>query len=82
MDDRIRCSVDNCQYWSQGNICRASQIIVTSDAVVSNGVDMYESPHLSLEMATPAGSSMDTCCQTFIAKGTPHALRNRVTQRN
>ncbi|MCK9221522.1 MAG: DUF1540 domain-containing protein [Limnochordia bacterium] len=81
MDERIRCSVDNCHYWTQGNICRASQIIVTSDAIVDSGVDIYESPASSITVSTPADTSIETCCQTFIAKGAPHARQDRVTHK-
>jgi len=60
----VNCTVDNCQYWTNGNLCSAQQIIIQSD--VEGGV----SPNAKLEnlAGTPADSVDETCCQTFKAK--------------
>ena len=58
----VACTVNNCKYWTQDNLCTAKQIIVQNDAQ-GGGF----SPNASLQSlsATPANSNDDTCCQTF-----------------
>ncbi len=64
----IRCSVNNCHYWAKDNYCSAEQIMVSSDKMgdttphTFNAVQASEFPH------TPVGSSMETCCKTFITR--------------
>jgi len=38
MDEKqhIHCLVDSCHYWSQGNMCQANEIMVTSDTFGSS----------------------------------------------
>jgi hypothetical protein len=28
----VNCTVDNCKYWTNGNLCTAKQIVVQNDA--------------------------------------------------
>jgi hypothetical protein len=60
----VNCTVDNCQYWANGNLCSAQQIVVQNDA--QGGFD----PNAKLKSLTPtpADSIDDTCCQTFKLK--------------
>jgi hypothetical protein len=60
----VNCTVDNCQYWTNGNFCKAQQIIIQND--LEGGI----SPDSKLETlkSTPAGTVDDTCCQTFKLK--------------
>jgi hypothetical protein len=60
----VNCTVDNCQYWANGNLCSAQQIVVQNDA--QGGFD----PNAKLKSLTPtpADSIDDTCCQTFKMK--------------
>lgn len=64
----IMCSVNNCHYWSQGNVCVANKILVTSDAVGSSADDTYDAPQASNAAPTPVNSCMETCCKTFAEK--------------
>ncbi len=65
MDNRIKCSVNNCSFWHKGNQCSADSIMVTSDSNTSATQD----PALLSSASTPAGHSSDTCCNTFRDKG-------------
>ncbi|HEX3047160.1 MAG TPA: DUF1540 domain-containing protein [Bacillota bacterium] len=60
----VNCTVDNCQYWTSGNLCEAQQIVIQNDE------DGGFSPNAKLKelAATPADSNDDTCCQTFKLK--------------
>lgn len=65
--DRIRCSVRNCHYWSEGNYCIASSIAITSDAIpreTYHGVDASAIGALN----TPVEHCEETCCKTFISR--------------
>jgi hypothetical protein len=60
----VNCTVDNCEYWTNGNLCKAQQIIIQNDA--EGGI----APNASLDKlkATPADAVDNTCCQTFKGK--------------
>ncbi len=65
----IYCSVQNCHYWKKGNVCAANEIMVTSDKIGDSALDSYDAPdHMDFK-STPANSCMDTCCKTFVEKG-------------
>ncbi|MCR4397518.1 MAG: DUF1540 domain-containing protein [Firmicutes bacterium] len=65
----IRCSVSNCHYWADGNYCSAEQIVVTSDRMGDTTPHTFNALEASQFPRTPAGSSMETCCKTFVTKG-------------
>ena len=68
MDERIRCSVDSCHYWEHGNICGASQIMITSDTLSHGKPDSFDAPQASVAPPTPVNTCMETCCKTFTKK--------------
>lgn len=59
----VRCTVSNCEYWTEQNRCKAGQILVThgSPMVIADkhGVNAEQ-----IEQ-TPAEEIEDTCCYTF-----------------
>jgi hypothetical protein len=57
----VNCTVNNCKYWTKGNLCEAQQIVIQNDQ--EGGF----SPNSELKQlsATPADSEDETCCQTF-----------------
>ncbi|MDP2871009.1 MAG: DUF1540 domain-containing protein [Bacillota bacterium] len=69
---RIRCYVDNCDYWGNGNRCEAKQIEVdnSSGSVAGRG---------DMEIGTLVGereqghrrarTSRETACETFAPRG-------------
>jgi hypothetical protein len=63
------CSVSNCHYWTNGNICDASQIMVTSDQLAAEKPDRFDALQASTAAATPAGRCEQTCCKTFVRRG-------------
>lgn len=65
----IHCSVNNCHYWTKGNVCHANEIIVTSDSVGDQYPDSMDAPQAQQFSPTPVGTCMETCCKTFISEG-------------
>ena len=57
----VNCTVDNCKYWTDGNLCEAQQIVIQND---ENG-GFSSNAQLKELAATPATNIDDTCCQTF-----------------
>lgn len=64
---RIHCSVSNCHYWKSGNVCDASEIMITSDTIGDTMGDNFDAPKASTAPQTPVASCMETCCKTFVA---------------
>jgi len=66
----IYCIIDNCHYWGEGNKCHASEIIIVSDSYASETPDNIDAPlHQSIQPVN-AADCMDTCCKTFVPRGT------------
>lgn len=61
----VNCTVCNCHYWTQGNLCGASSILITSGRM--EGKDPHGSNAAILEGA-PIGMDQESYCLTF----TPH----------
>ncbi|HCD41333.1 MAG TPA: DUF1540 domain-containing protein [Firmicutes bacterium] len=78
MPHRIRCSVSNCHYWKQDNICSASQIMITSDTLAQAKPDSFDAPQASVASPTPAGRCEETCCKTFVKKDYQKAYEDNV----
>jgi len=77
---RIMCSVNNCHYWDQGNVCNASTILVTSDQTGESEPDDYDAPQSALSQVTPVDSCMATCCKTFVERGSDQVREDGVTR--
>lgn len=63
----VKCSVSNCVYWDDGNVCTAPAIMVEIDQHARRQFDAeiaaevgYDSKHRDY-----AASSAETCCHTF-----------------
>lgn len=63
---RIHCSVANCHYWKTGNICDASEIMITSDSIGNTTPDSFDATQASTAPETPVNTCMETCCKTFV----------------
>lgn len=57
----VNCTVNNCKYWSNQNLCKAQQIVVQNDQAGG----FSQNAQLNQLAATPASAKDDTCCQTF-----------------
>jgi hypothetical protein len=78
---RIMCSISNCHYWDQGNVCQASQIMVTSDSLADPAPDSLDAPQAATVQATPVEACMETCCKTFVERNSPHLYDDQVTRK-
>lgn len=68
----VYCTIDNCQWWAEGNVCHASVILITHDSIGEKYPESVDSRDLETILAengeTPAQSCMATCCKTFTPK--------------
>lgn len=69
---KVRCSVDNCEFWGKGDICKAEAIWVNSnsaaieeDALLFDSEFATELGALSNSDSSSAMSSRQTCCATM-----------------
>lgn len=65
----VYCSINNCHYWAEGNACAAQDIMVTSDVMGSIKGNNVDAPYHAQFPATPVAKCMESCCKTFVAKG-------------
>ncbi len=64
----IYCGIDNCHYWDQGNLCKASEIFVATDSWASEAPDNIDAPRHAQIPQMHANNCMETCCKTFVNK--------------
>ncbi|QQE75597.1 DUF1540 domain-containing protein [Brevibacillus composti] len=66
----VKCSVANCEYWSEGNNCNADMIMVEIDAhAEANFKEEFAGEHgHDSQHKDKANTSSQTCCQTFKPK--------------
>ncbi|MGI6037641.1 MAG: DUF1540 domain-containing protein [Limnochordia bacterium] len=66
---QVFCTVENCRWWTNNNICEAPKILITSDYVgdrYPENVDVHQVAMLVHETGTtPTDTCMETCCKTF-----------------
>lgn len=62
----IHCSVNNCHYWYQGNMCQAEEILVTSDQIGASYPDQFDCQQSKELSPTPVDTCMASCCKTFV----------------
>ncbi len=77
----VRCTINNCRYWTEGKGCIASEILITHDTIAKEEEESVDAPVASSIENTPAQTCMETCCKTFIPKGAPGYLRDDVSRR-
>jgi hypothetical protein len=77
----IRCSVESCHFYSDGDYCTADEIYVKNRLRSDTDDDRLRSPDLEVGSFEQQGagermgrqnahSSMETCCETFRPKTT------------
>jgi hypothetical protein len=67
----VKCSVSNCSFWGQGNLCQASAIVVQPDAQEAGQIEnsLYTNATLTNEtLESSVTTSVETCCHTFKPK--------------
>jgi hypothetical protein len=58
----VNCTVSNCHYWQQANLCGAESILITAGP--SQGKDRHGNNAAILE-GTPVGANQESYCLTF-----------------
>lgn len=69
---QIFCSIGNCHYYGQGNVCNANKILITSDTMSQNLSPHIDAPYAAQIKQTPVSKSPETCCKTFVHKNDPN----------
>ncbi|MDC0761806.1 MULTISPECIES: DUF1540 domain-containing protein [Brevibacillus] len=66
----VKCSVANCEYWAQGNLCSAEEIMVEIDAHATVNVkeEFAGEYGQNTQHQDQAKTSSETCCLTFKPK--------------
>jgi hypothetical protein len=65
----VKCSVANCEYWSQGNKCHADTIMVEIDQHARANYNVeFAGEGFDTEHKDFASKAASTCCQTFEPK--------------
>lgn len=67
MPKGVNCSVANCSFWKEGNLCNAEEIKIEIDAHSSFNEE-FASDKLGLLHQDQAVQSAATCCHTFKPK--------------
>ncbi|NMP23205.1 DUF1540 domain-containing protein [Sulfobacillus harzensis] len=69
---QVRCTVDNCYFWVQDNLCGADTILITTDKAAEKypeSVDAAQTNMIVNEIGeTPAQNCRETACKTFFHK--------------
>lgn len=68
-NQHIHCSVENCHYYSNGNLCAANEIMVMGDSQGAQFPDRVDHQMAKDIPTYTANSCMSTCCKTFVLKG-------------
>jgi hypothetical protein len=45
---KVKCTVDNCEYWGEGQVCQADQIMVRND--ISGDTDQFSNHFINASM--------------------------------
>lgn len=77
---RIYCGIDNCHYWDQGNVCKASEILVAADSWAAQAPDNIDAPQHTQVPKIHADSCMATCCKTFVPNNDENISVDGVTK--
>lgn len=75
---KIHCSVNSCHYWSNNNICDASEIMVTADSFADKAPDKVDALEASTISQTPVNQCMETCCKTYVTKGNADRFKDSI----
>ncbi len=76
----IHCTVNTCHYYGQGNKCLANEIVVVNDQFGNAQPDNVDATQASTFPPTPADTCMQTCCKSFVHKGSAQINADGVTK--
>ncbi|SHK47509.1 DUF1540 domain-containing protein [Desulforamulus aeronauticus] len=80
MNQHIHCIVSNCHYWSQGNKCEANEILVATDKFGASQPDQIDATTATQLTSESAGTCMETCCKSYVSKGSQKVSADRITK--
>jgi hypothetical protein len=75
---KVKCTVDSCEYWGEGQVCNAHEIEVKND--ISGDSDQFSNHFINADMEAGADfgspgfkdgdarTSAQTCCETMRPK--------------
>ncbi|TDX52372.1 DUF1540 domain-containing protein [Orenia marismortui] len=68
----VHCTVDNCQWWAENNLCVAEKILVVSDDFAKklpNEVDVEQTNQIVDDLGlSPVNECYESCCKTFVPR--------------
>ncbi|WP_433946109.1 DUF1540 domain-containing protein [Paenibacillus sp. SN-8-1] len=65
----VKCSVSNCHYWGEKNVCKADLIMIDIDQhAAASYREEYAGETFDTDHQDAARSSASTCCHTFKPK--------------
>jgi len=70
LNQHIHCIVNDCHYWDNGNMCKANEILVSTDSFASRKPDRIDAGMAKQLSPETAGTCMETCCKTYVPSGT------------
>ncbi|MFZ5645856.1 MAG: DUF1540 domain-containing protein [Bacillota bacterium] len=70
MNQHIHCIVNDCHYWDHGNMCKANEILVSTDEFGASRPDRIDATMAKQLTPAHAGNCMATCCKTYVKKAT------------
>jgi len=66
----VHCTVNNCQWWSEPNLCVAEKILVVSDDFareLPGEIDVEQTNQIISEKGlSPVEDCAQSCCKTFV----------------
>lgn len=68
-NQHIHCIVNDCHYWTRGNMCVANEILVSTDDFAAKQPDRIDAAMAKRLTPAAAGNCMATACKTYVAKG-------------
>lgn len=80
MNQHIHCIVNDCHYWGQGNKCEANEILVTTDNFGASQPDSIDATMAAQLSPSKAGECMETCCKTYVQKGSNKIKADSITK--
>ncbi|MBX6378915.1 MAG: DUF1540 domain-containing protein [Clostridia bacterium] len=65
----VMCTVSSCDFWGQGNVCDAREILITADSFAAAQPDNIDALQAGALPQTAVQRCEETSCKTFRPKG-------------
>ncbi|MDO7787719.1 DUF1540 domain-containing protein [Desulforamulus aquiferis] len=80
MNQHIHCIVSDCHYYAQGNKCVANEILVATDQFGASQPENVDAAMAKQYNPQQAGNCMETCCKSYIPKGSKNIKADGITK--